>query len=250
MMMDVRDNIRACLQPAFVICVLVLAVAGIGMSITMKNLGIVLKKEPLPLKKSLSLLDEADLSPYRVILPKLEITNEDVLKALGTEEYIQWILEDTEQAEISPIRKCLLFITYYPLPDRVPHVPEECWTGGGYQRLRSEDVRLNVNNQVDFERSIPAKYLVFGSKTANLWQSSLRIPNIYLFRVNGHYAGGRQEVRMALNKNLFGKHSYFCKVELVFDAGSTVPNKEESIGASEKLLAVVLPILERNHWPE
>ena len=246
----IRDNVQVYLQPAFVICVLVLAVAGVGMSITMRSLGIILKKEPLPLKKSLELLDETDLSPYIVVLPKLKITDEQILKALGTEDYIQWILEDTEQAMTSLVKKCLLFITYYPLPDRVPHVPEECWTGGGYQKLRSEDVKLNVDNLAGFKANIPAKYLVFGLKSGNLWQSSLRIPNVYFFRVNGQYVGSRQEARIALNKNLFGKHSYFCKVELVFNVGSAAPNKEESIEACEKLLAVILPILEREYWPD
>jgi len=247
---EIRDNVRVYLQPAFLICTLVLAVAGVGLSITMRHLGMILKKEPLPLKKSLDLLDQDDLTPYRIVPPKLKITNDEVLEALGTKDYIQWILEDTEQAPASPVKRCLLFVTYYALPDRVPHVPEECWTGGGYRRLRSEDVTLDIRNTADFETNIPAKYLVFGPRTANLWQSSVRIPNVYFFRVNGHYAGSREHARIALNKNLFGKHSYFCKVELVFNAGSTSPNKEEAIGASEKLLASILPVLERNHWPD
>ena len=250
MMADTRDNVRVYLQPAFLICVLVLAIAGVGMSITMRNLGIILKKEPLPLKRSLELLDQGDLTPYRVVPPKLKITNDEVLDALGTKDYIQWILEDTEQAPASPVKKCLLFITYYPLPDRVPHVPEECWTGGGYERLRSEDVTLHIDKTAGLVVNVPAKYLVFGPRAANLWQSSVRIPHVYFFRVNGQYAGSRDQARIALNKNLFGKHSYFCKVELVFNAGSTSPNKEEAIRASEKLLAVILPIIERNHWPD
>jgi hypothetical protein len=247
---DTTDNVKVYLQPAFLICVLVLAIAGVGMSVTTRNLGIILKKEPLPLKKSLELLDQSDLTPYKIVLPKLKITNDEVLEALGTEDYIQWILEDTEQASASPVKKCLLFITYYPRPDRVPHVPEECWTGGGHQRLGSEDVTLDISNAAGSAANIPAKYLVFGPRTANLWQSGVRIPNVYFFRVNGQYAGSRETARVALNKNLFGKHSYFCKVELVFNAGSSSPNKEESIGASEKLLTVILPILERDHWPD
>jgi hypothetical protein len=103
---------------------------------------------------------------------------------------------------------------------------------------------------MDYEVNIPAKYLVFGPKKVDIWQSTIRIPNIYFFRVNREYAGSREEARIALNKNLFGKHSYFCKVELVFNVGSAAPSKEESIGASEKLLSVILPVLERNHWPE
>ena len=73
---------------------------------------------------------------------------------------------------------------------------------------------------------------------------------MYFFKVNGQYAGSRDEARLALNKNLFGKHSYFCKVELVFNMSSVAPTREESVAASEKMLAVILPILEKEHWPD
>ena len=248
-MRDTKDYIRVYLQPAFLICVLVLAVAGAGMSVTMKKLGIVLKKEPLPLKKSLEGLDEKDLTPYKVV-SKQKIQNTDTLKALGTEDYIQWILEDTEQAANSPAKEYLLFITYYKLPDRIPHVPEECWTGGGYQNLGSQAVIFEVNNDEGFDIDVPANYLVFGPKKTSLWQSSERIPNLYFFKVNGQYAGSRQEARIALNKNLFGRNSYFCKVELVFNRSSIAPSKEQAVKACEKLLAVILPILEQQHWPD
>ena len=240
-------NIRVYAQPAFLICAIVLAAGGAGMSITMKRLGIILEKEPLPLRKSLELLDEVSLTPYRVVPPKLKIENKEVLKALGTSDYIQWVLEDSEEAAGSPVKRCLLFITYYRLADRVPHVPEECWTGGGYQRLPSEGVKLDIN---DFEAHIPAKYLVFGPKKTSHWQDRQRIPNLYFFKVNGQYAGSREQARIVLNKNLFGESSYFCKVELVFNRSSAVPGKDAVLRASEKLLAVILPILERDHWPK
>ena len=242
-------NIRVYAQPAFLMCALVLAAGGAGMSMTMKTLGIILQKEPLPLRKSLELLDEGSLSPYRIVPPKLRIENKEVLKALGTNDYIQWVLEDSEEAPGSPVKRCLLFITYYRLPDRVPHVPEECWTGGGYRKLRSEGVTFEIDDDIGFETNISAKYLVFGPKKTSLWQNRVRIPNLYFFRVNGKYAGSREEARIALNKNLFGESSYFCKVELVFNRSSAVPGKEAAVRASEKLLAVILPILEREHWP-
>jgi hypothetical protein len=248
-MSDTKDNIRVYLQPAFLICVLVLAAAGAGMSVTMKKLGVVFKKEPLPLKKSLEYLDEKDLTPYKVV-SKEKIRNADTLKALGTEDYIQWILEDTEQDANSPAKEFLLFITYYKLPDRVPHVPEECWTGGGYQKLGSEAVTFEINNGEGFDTNVPAKYLVFVPKKTRLWQGGERIPNLYFFKVNGQYAGSREDARLVLNKNLFGRSSYFSKVELVFNRTSTAPGKEQAVEAGEKLLAVILPILEQQHWPD
>lgn len=243
-------NITVYAQPAFLICVLVLAAGAGGMSMAMKRLGIITKKKPLPLRKSLELLDEGDLAPYRVVPPKLKIENTEILEALGTDDYIQWVLEDNEEPAGSPVRRFLLFITYYRLPDRVPHVPEECWTGGGYRKLRSEGITFEVTDTVGFEASIPAKYLVFGPQRASLWRDRERIPNLYFFRVNGQYAGSREQARIALNKNLFGEYSYFSKVEVVFNRSSVVPSKEAAVGASEKLLSVILPILEREHWPK
>jgi hypothetical protein len=250
-MKDEKHNIKAYLQPTFIICVIVLAFAGTSMSIAINNLGMYLKKEPLPLKKSLALLDENGLSPYN-IQPhnKLKILNEEIIRTLGTQEYIQWILEDEDTPVNSSVYKCLLFITYYDCPDKVPHVPEECWTGGGFRKLSSESITLYINNYEGFKLEIPAKYLVFGPQKLNLLQSSIRIPNLYFFIVNGQYVGSREAARRALNKNLFGKYSYFSKLELVFNQISDTPDKDEAILASEKLLSVVLPVLEKEHLPD
>ena len=240
-MQSVGDAIRVYLQPAFVICVLVLAAAGMlirGPSIP----------PPRPLKKSLESLDKNGLAPYKVV-EELKIDNPEIIKELGTKDYIQWILEDTEVAN-GPVKKYMLFITYYERPDRVPHVPEECYAGGGYQKWKTESVAFEINKDA-FVRRIPGKYLVFGATKANLWAKSDKFLVLYFFRVNEEYASGRNEARITLNKNLFfGKPSYFCKVELVFNQTPVAPSKEEAVKAGEKLLAMILPILEEEHWPD
>jgi hypothetical protein len=236
------------LQPAFLICTAVLALAGGGMSLAIRSLGGYLKKEPLPLKKSLELLDEEQLAPYRVI-SKYKIEHQDLLEELGTEDYIQWVLEDTDSNVDGSMQRVLLFITYYELPDRVPHVPEECYTGGGFQRLSSDSVTFEIN-MPDFKRTIEGKYLVFGSTKVDFWGTGRQFPVLYIFRVNGEYAGDRDQARIALNKNFFGRYSYFSKVELAFNQALVAQNEKEVIKAGEKLLSVILPILEKEHWPE
>jgi hypothetical protein len=82
---------------------------------------------------------------------------------------------------------------------------------------------------------------------------------LYFFSVNKEYANNREQTRFILNKNIRSKHSYFCKVEWkFFNAGHGAggwgksvyyPDKEEAITASQKLLSVILPILEKEHWP-
>ena len=70
-----KQSYKAYFDPAFLICAVVLAAAGSGMSLTIKTLGMHLKKEPLPLKKPLELMDEQSLAPYRVVSKKIiEIT--------------------------------------------------------------------------------------------------------------------------------------------------------------------------------
>jgi len=238
------------LQPAFLICAVVLLTTASGLSMAVKSFGMYLKKEPLPLKKSMDLLERDNLGAYKVVKKEL-IENEDVIETLGTEDYIQWQLEDTSVAADSAVRYCMLFITYYGLPDVVPHVPDECYTGGGYRKLSSEDVILQVLR--DDRKKLPAKYVVFASTDASLWTGSMKFPVLYMFGVNGDYAAGRQDVRMILNRSFFRKYSYFSKIELKFFNGRlgriTYPNKEEAIAASEKLLGVILPILEKDYWP-
>ncbi len=252
-----RNTIKTYLQPAFLICTATLAIAASGMSIAIQKFGIYLKKEPLPLKKPLDLLDESQLGPYKVI-SKSKIENEEVIEALGTEDYIQWLLEDTEAAADSPVRRCMIFITYYDLPDRVPHVPEECYAGGGYQKIASDSVTFEVSRAKGVlspqTKKIPGKYLVFAGTESDHWHRNTKFSLLYLINVNGIYAGNREDARVVLNKNIFGKYSYFTKVELgPFISGIGVrsyPTKKEAVLAGQKLLSIILPILEKDHWPD
>lgn len=240
-------------QPAFLICTAVLAIAASGMSIAVKTFGVYLEKEPLPLRKSLDLLDKKGLGPYKV-LSKDIIEEEEMIKSLGTRDYIQWILEDTDAEADSAVRKCALFITYYELPDAVPHVPEECYMGSGFQRLASDNVTFNCLSVFDNRQfSIPGRYLVFTGTSFKHWQNAAKFPVLYFFSVNGDYVNNREDARIVLNKNVFSKYVYFSKVEWKFFntkfAASVYPSAEEAVEASQKLLGVILPILEKEHWP-
>lgn len=239
---------RTYLQPAFLICATVLALAAGGLPVATRGLGLYLDQEPLPLKKPLDAIDEAALAPYQIVA-KQRIENAEVLTALGTADYIQWVLEDPTRPAESPVRRVLLFITYYPAPDRVPHVPEECYTGSGYQRLETEDISFRVGQEVH-PRRIPGRYLLFGRRGADAFLGQGRFPVLYFFRVNGQYAGNRDEARVALNRNIFAGHSYFSKVELAFNQALTTPTQAQALEASERLLTMVLAVLEREHWPD
>jgi hypothetical protein len=245
---EMKEPLKQYFQPAFLICIAVLLIAAGGMSAAVSYLGLQFIKKPLPLKKSLDLLNEAALSPWKVI-EKSKITNKDILESLGTDQYIQWTLEDTSAAESSPVRYCSLFITYYTgNPDQVPHVPEECYLGGGnilVEWPKELDFSVAINGKT---QQLPARWLLIGSKSEDVLRDS-KFGVMYFFKVNGVYAANRDATRRVMQTNFFSKYSYFSKVEWRFfnRSGADI---DASTAASQKLLSVLIPILENDHWPD
>lgn len=251
------------LQPSFLVCAAVLAFAAGFKETIIEKTGMHFTKLPLELKKPLDDLDESRLTGYRVVR-KSKIENHDVLESLGTDDYIQWFLEDTHADSSSPVRFCYLFITYYTGdPDQVPHVPEECVTGAGDQMLARgiSTLRLDVGDAnisgieiEDGKCDLDVRYLTFSRKNSNIWESDFKYGVTYFFKVNGDFSSSRDGTRALMGQNLFGKYSYFSKVEWKFlgqtSSGSIYAHKEEILAASEKMLSVLLPLLEDDHWPD
>jgi hypothetical protein len=230
----------------------VLALAASGLSIMQSRFKIWLNKEPIPPKKALDLLDESKLEPFTVI-SKEEITSNDIVDSLGTEDYLQWVLVDSDADPKSAVSKFLLFITYYGKADSVPHVPEECYTGGGFKKVTSDPITFRVSNTTDSNLSskdIPGRYVTFTRANSELWSSGLSFPVLYLFNVNRDYTNTRTEARLILGKNIRGKHSYFSKVEIVFNQMGGQVDEDSAVKTTEKLLGVLLPVLEQDHWPD
>lgn len=233
------------LQPAFVICVLVLLIAGAGMSYAINKFDIYFTKENLPIAKPLDKLDDNGLDKYEAV-HKSKIKYDEVIKSLGTDQYLQWVLEDTEKSDADPTKVCSLFITYYGVPDNVPHVPDECYMGSGFQRLSSEDTVFTFD-----DRKIPGRIVHFSKTDQYGFSNDFFV--CYFFHVNGEFSANRLQTRKILGKNIFGKYSYFSKVEWKFynrysNAGNA--DKEAVMAASSELLKVIVPKLEQQHWPE
>jgi hypothetical protein len=247
-----KQQYSALFRPAFIVCVVLLTVSAATKSILIEVLGYQLVKFPIDLKKPLDQLDEKKLAPYKVV-GKSTITNQDIVESLGTEKYIQWTLEDPTAPADSPVWRCSLFITYYTgNPDMVPHVPDECYVGGGNTRLRGETLTTEIPwPGQEKPREIAMQYVVFGRQEKSLLQADNQFSVQYLFKANGQFCGDRTATRAVLGSNFFGKYSYFAKIEWRFYGKNlTHPTQEETLGATQKLMAVLLPVLEEDHWPD
>ncbi len=240
------------LKPSFVVCAALLLAAAVSKEAVIRVFGVHMTKQPIPLQHSFDQLSEAALLPY-VVRDKGKIQNRDVLESLGTEEYLQWIIEDPEAATGSPTRYCSLFITYYTgNPDMVPHVPDECYVGGGNIHLGSQMLTIEVPREPQ-PQNVSFQSAQFGRTDKNTMREE-KFSVQYLFHANGKYCGSRTDTRLVLGSNWLSRYSYFCKVEWKFygfDAfGLIHPDQEQTLEASAKMLAVLLPELERNHWPD
>lgn len=255
-------HFKSVLQPAFMVCAIILAVSAASKEVVIRTLGVQLTKLPISLKSPFDQMDEKKLAPY-VVRNKQKITNRDVLESLGTEEYLQWTLEDANAPAESPTRFCSLFITYYTgNPDMVPHVPDECYVGGGNQRVSAEEIVIDAISypgwkpaaQTAMPASVPMQYVVFSHQEKNGLTPETRFSVQYLFKANGQYCGSRTETRTVLGKNFFCKYSYFAKIEWKFYgfdySGMINPDKTQTLEASRKLLSIMIPVLEDDHWPD
>ncbi len=249
-----KDFLKNYFQLPFLISLVLLVAFSGGVSYLKGHQRIMLVKKPLSLKEPFDMLDEKLLEPYKV-LEKSKIGNKDELESLGTEEYLEWFLDDTTVDSLSPVKNCVVFIAYYTGdPDLVPHVPEACYTGGGHEVKEKFTLDLNVDDVnvpgVPRDGKIPATGLIFSRKSTEIWQASAQFPVIYFFKVNGQYKGSRTATRVALG-DLTSQYSYFSKVEIkFFNSKGLCPEKTQAAQATEKLLRVLLPVLERNHWPD
>jgi hypothetical protein len=185
-----KTQYSALFRPAFIVCVTLLAFSAATKSIVIHILDVQLTKLPIPLKKPFDQMDTKKLAPYEV-QNKLTITNQDILESLGTENYIQWILEDKKAALESPTRYCSLFITYYTgNPDMVPHVPDECYVGGGNSRLKGETLTTTIP-WLGREKplTLSLQYVVFGRQDETFLQTENQFSVQYLFKANGEFCG-------------------------------------------------------------
>jgi hypothetical protein len=240
------------LKSSFIVCVAVLLIAAATKAIIINIYGVYTVKKAIPLQKPLEEMDDKALTPY-VLKEQSRIESREVLESLGTEAYLQWMLEDVEAEKNSPTRFCSLFITYYTgTPDMVPHVPDECYAGGGNTPLGKKTLTADLSSIG--RKDLEFQYIRFSQVSDSLMRGDVQFSVQYFFHANGKYCKDRTETRLLLGSNWFSPYSYFCKVEWKFygidSFGVIYPEEDQTLRASSRLLEKLLPVLEDEHWPD
>lgn len=226
----------------FLVAVIILGAAAVLAGPVGSWLQYRLDKEPLPLVRPLAAMDVDAIYPYRLMDRRtLEPT---VVEALGTTQFLLWTLEDTSVPPSDPLRLATLFVTYYTGGrDLVPHVPDECMLGAGYQPARAhENKDMTLPALTRTRPTVPVRVCTF-VRTAIHNHAKLTV--IYTFACNGTFTATRHGVRL-LTGDPRNRYAYFSKVEVSFP-GAT---REQSVAGAKKLLDTILPVLLRDHYPD
>jgi len=228
----------------FLVSLVLLGGAAVAVQAAQRLGGVSFRKAAVPLRKPLSEFDFRRIAPYRLV-KTLRLPG-SVEKELGTTDYLEAVIEDpTLSGPGEPGRRIDLFVTYYTGGvDQVPHVPEECYVGGGYDILESSTLDLTVPGVGLPDDRLEVRRLLFQSGRSG--GEAVR-PVLYFFMVNGSFVSSRTAARVRLADVRY-KHAYFSKVELAFQNGAQ-PDGKQSTALAAKLLTKVLPVLVADHWP-
>ena len=176
---------------------------------------------------------------------------DEVVEALGTKEYIQWVLQDTRRPANDPLRYALLFVTYYTGGrTQVPHTPERCHLGANWSIKTSWDIGFEVPSLEDATKAVavPARVVVFNkSGLIDVQEQTV----VYTFYANCGFACSTNEIRFWLNRPGVSK-IFFSKAEVTFGGGEmgiSNPDARQAAAAAQELLQTLLPVLMRDHWP-
>ncbi len=226
----------------FLITALVLLVSALGIDSLAKELKLNFIRSPVPLRKKLKYFNVDKMYPYRLIH---QVTlDSEIVEALGTKDYLQMIFDDTSiKSQDAPGKLVSFFVTYYTGSlDQVPHVPDVCYQGGGYDPIGSDNTTITIPGIGLPNDKLAVRLLMFRNTKSFVPTDKVVI---YFFSVNGKFKATRSEVRLAL-ADIRHKYAYFSKVEIAFVG--IQPDKEKALRLTAKFLQKALPILMHDHW--
>lgn len=232
-----------------------LVLAATSLEVLRTQVGWTFRKEPVPLKTGFYAFRSSMIGPryqrHDIDMPPIE---EEALQTLGTREYLNVRIVDRLKDRSDPTRNAWVFVTYYTgKPDMVPHVPDECYVAGGYDRAGPpETVRVEVPGVGAPDDEVPVRMLTFRSRAQTIneiaaEQDTLSV--MYFFLANNDYTTTRTGVRTRLF-NLRERYAYYAKFEFRFtdESARRQATKEESLEALGPLLERFLPAVLEHHF--
>jgi hypothetical protein len=245
---------------SFIIAVVVLGLAAVGLNGATRFLQLYFKKLPVSLQLPLKELP-AQLGPWKQVLADRPLPG-DMEHTLGTEEYVFRLYADTRVIKPSeleglddadPEKDALarqrlgrlqhehpgafvnMGLTYYTgMVDTVAHIPDRCYVADGFEPTQG----VQVLTWETKDKPVTVRYINFEDQTTR----GLEPKNVaYFFQVNGEYeCDPITGVRLRLQK-LTERHGYYAKIEVM----NQVPDQPAAKAALADFVSAALPDIER-----
>lgn len=231
-------------SPPILSAAVILGVFAIGWAPTLKMLEMYLTKEPIPLVRPLDTFPtDARMAPF-TILEKIKLP-EQMVETLGTKDYICWQWADNRPNRPGTmLQSSLSFFVSYDTgkQDSVPHVPDECYLGGGYLPVLSGTETLHLTGLGLPEDKLDVQLRGFHSDKMPARQVRYVM---YVFNINNRWISSRTDARLTLN--WADKYFFRSKVELSVMGMENA--EKEALQLFQNFLQKSLPILVADYWP-
>lgn len=228
------------LSVRFLLAVLILLSAAIGLRPTMKALGKTYKKEPIAIRCPLKYFNISRLGSFR---DGWESHPQSVsFDSLGTDEYVYLRLEK-KHAPYKSFMSTRLVVSYYSNPrEKVPHTPDVCYRQGGaiIKKLMTTTIDIPDLQQAGYAQEVEARLFLFRFKDHNM-------AVVYNFFVEGEFVTSRWKTRW--NITIPGnRYTYYSLItaEANYPLGS---EPDEAIKRAKTLFAEALPTLVAEYFP-
>lgn len=260
-------------QPDFLVAVVVLGIAAVGLNAATQFLQLHFKKQAVPLRMKLTEGFAPEMGNW-VLVSKDEPLSPDIEHVLGTDQYINRIYVDrrvvepdaigrlkemsTSEREVAlmqvtkraPDAVMRLHVAYYTgMVDTVAHIPDRCDIADGfdvsnYQTISDGKYGVDAHGN---ERAISFHYINFDDQTG---QGRLSRNVAYFFHVNGHYESDPLAVRRRL-QNLLEPYGYYAKMELMIQSPAVLDGvggersaNDHKVAAMQDFIAAAVPSFE------
>jgi hypothetical protein len=269
-------------QPDYVLALILLGGAAIGLNFCTEFLKLHFRKLPVPMR--VAALDGANGIPAKlgrwIQVSRDKPFDPEVEHILGTQKYLQRTYVNSAAVDADTLQRLLassgtdrekalyalqaqqpeavvnIGIFYYTgLVDTVAHIPERCYIADGFDVTNYQEATEDLGTYCDGRpRRLSFRYLNFEDQSG---RNRLNTNVAYLFHVNGHYESDPLGVRRSL-QYLPERYGYYAKVELMTISPGLSPQtrqegRQKSFEAMTDILRSVLPEFERclpdwNQW--
>ena len=258
----------------FVACVLTLGIGQVGFSLGAEALQVHLQTEPVPLRRSLSLVPSS-LGQWRSVQDvQLDAA---MVEQLGTPSYLtRMYVEDVER----PNKALQVHLAYYTDQiDAIPHVPDRCLVAGGYVQRSADPVNVPVESiavewkddevyrlddvpypvavvqDVATDEAIDVRMPIGQPRVRYMefvdpQRPDRRVHAGYFFIANGRWRPTPYGVKMASFTGT-ESHAYYCKVQILAE-GDSGYGQAAFFADIEPFLTVIMPEIMRSlpDWSE